>query len=119
MLTTHNLGARRVTVIGKGNKVGVVPFCFKTTKAIWFYLVERETRAKCVALRVTEEGRDFSIDGMGNWFNRLKQRARITTPSCLHKFRYTAALQHATKIATFRLLSHLFRQQLDMNITVY
>jgi len=41
-----HLDARRVTVIGKGNKVGVVPFCSKTAKAIWFYLVERERKAR-------------------------------------------------------------------------
>lgn len=57
------LDARRVTVKGKGDKVGVAPFCSKTAKAIWFYLVERESRAVCNYLWVTEEGRAFSIDG--------------------------------------------------------
>lgn len=87
-----HLEARRLTVIGKGNKVGVVPFCPKTAKAIWLYLMEREARAKCDSLWLTEEGSAFSIDGMDSWFNRLKQRAGVTTPGCLHKLRHTSAL---------------------------
>ena len=89
-----HLKAGRVTVIGKGNKAGVVPFCPKTAKAIWLYLMEREARVKCDSLWVTEEGRAFSIDGMDSWFNRLKQRAGVSTPGCLHKLRHTAALQY-------------------------
>jgi len=83
----------RITVIGKGNKVGIVPFCPKTAKAIWLYLVERKARVKCDSLWITEEGRPFSIDGMDSWFDRLKYRAGVTTPGCLHKLRHTAALQ--------------------------
>jgi site-specific recombinase XerD len=70
-----NLETRRATVIGKGNKIGIVPFCSKTAKAIWHYLLEREPRAKTDNLWVTEEGNSFSIDGMDSWFNRLKTRA--------------------------------------------
>ena len=87
-----NLDTRRISVVGKGNKVGIVPFCPKTAKAIWLYLTERERRAKCDSLWVTEEGRAFSVDGMDSWFDRLKQRAGVTSPGCLHKLRHTAAL---------------------------
>lgn len=93
-LRALNLEARRITVVGKGNKVGIVPFCSITAKAIWFYLMEREKRAKCDSLWVTEEGRAFSIDGIDSWFDRLKQRASVTTSGCLHRLRHTAALQY-------------------------
>ncbi|MFC2026597.1 tyrosine-type recombinase/integrase [Chloroflexota bacterium] len=89
-----DLKEKRLTVIGKGNKVGIVPFCSKTAKAIWFYLAEREARAKCDYLWITEEGNALSIDGIDSWFNRLKKRAGVTTPGCLHKLRHTAALQY-------------------------
>jgi site-specific recombinase XerC len=36
-----HLEARTVIVVGKGNKVGVVPLCPKTAKAIRLYLMER------------------------------------------------------------------------------
>jgi len=89
-----NLKDKTLTVIGKGSKVGIVPFCPKTAKAIWFYLAEREARAKCDYLWITEEGKAISIDGIDSWFNRLKSRAGVTTSGCLHKLRHTAALQY-------------------------
>lgn len=59
-----DLEQRSVRVIGKGNKVGICPFSAKTAKAIWLYLLERRTRAKCDALWITEEGTAFTIDGL-------------------------------------------------------
>ena len=111
-----HLEARRVTVIGKGNKVGVVPFCPKTAKAIWLYLMEREDRAKCDSLWVTEEGEAFSIDGMDSWFNRLKHRAGVTTPGCLHKLHHTSALQYLRDAHdSFLLQLFLRHESLEMS----
>ncbi len=111
-----HLDARRVMVLGKGNKVGVVPFCSKTAKAIWFYLVERKNRAVCDSLWVTEEGRAFSIDGMDSWFDRLKRRAGVTSPGCLHKLRHTSALQYLRKAKdSFLLQLFLRHESLEMS----
>jgi site-specific recombinase XerD len=111
-----HLEARRVTVLGKGNKVGIVPFCAKTAKAIWLYLVERENRAVCDSLWVTEEGRAFSIDGMDSWFNRLKVRAGVTSSGCLHKLRHTSALQYLRKARdSFLLQLFLRHESLEMS----
>lgn len=111
-----HLEAKRITVIGKGNKVGVVPFCAKTAKAIWLYLMEREPRAKCDSLWVTEEGRAFSIDGMDSWFNRLKERAGVSTPGCLHKLRHTCALQYLRGARdSFLLQLFLRHESLEMS----
>jgi site-specific recombinase XerD len=111
-----HLEARRVTVLGKGNKVGIVPFCAKTAKAIWLYLVERENRAVCDSVWVTEEGRAFSIDGMDSWFNRLKLRAGVTSSGCLHKLRHTSALQYLRKARdSFLLQLFLRHESLEMS----
>jgi site-specific recombinase XerD len=111
-----SLEARRVTVLGKGNKVGNVPFCSKTAKAIWLYLVERENRSVCDSLWVTEEGRAFSIDGMDSWFNRLKLRAGVTSSGCLHKLRHTSALQYLRGAKdSFLLQLFLRHESLEMS----
>lgn len=111
-----HLEARRVTVLGKGNKVGIVPFCAKTAKAIWLYLVERENRAVCDSVWVTEEGRAFAIDGMDSWFNRLKLRAGVTSSGCLHKLRHTSALQYLRKAKdSFLLQLFLRHESLEMS----
>jgi len=111
-----HLEARRITVTGKGNKIGVVPFCPKTAKAIWLYLMEREARAKSDFLWVTEEGEAFSIDGMDSWFNRLKQRAGVTAPGCLHKLRHTAALAYLRGAKdSFLLQLFLRHESLEMS----
>ena len=67
-LTDLSLEQKRVRVIGKGNKVGICLFSAKTAKALWAYLIERKRRAKCEALWVTEEGRPFTVDGVGSFF---------------------------------------------------
>ena len=111
-----HLDAGRITVLGKGNKVGIVPFCPKTAKAIWLYLVERKKRTVCDSLWVTEEGRAFSTDGMDSWFNRLKQRAGVTTPGCLHKLRHTSALQYLRGAKdSFLLQLFLRHESLEMS----
>ena len=115
-LRDFHLDAGRVTVLGKGNKIGIVPFCSKTAKAIWLYLVERENRAVCDSLWVTEEGRAFSIEGMDSWFNRLKLRAGVTSTGCLHKLRHTAALQYLRGAKdSFLLQLFLRHESLEMS----
>ena len=87
-----DLENRQVRVMGKGNKVGVLPFCSKTAKAIWLYLMERKRRAKSDRLFVTEEGTPLSKDGVNSWFARLKKRAGVNGPGGVHRLRHTAAL---------------------------
>jgi site-specific recombinase XerD len=111
-----NLENRRATVLGKGNKIGIVPFCSKTAKTIWHYLVERESRAKSDNLWITEEGNAFSIDGMDSWFNRLKIRAGVTAPGCIHKLRHTSALQYLRGARdSFLLQLFLRHESLEMS----
>ncbi|MFC1969467.1 tyrosine-type recombinase/integrase, partial [Chloroflexota bacterium] len=45
-LADLDLESRRVRVVGKGSKVGIAPFCAKTAKALWAWLIERKPRAK-------------------------------------------------------------------------
>lgn len=59
--TEVDLENRHIRVLGKGNKVGIVPFSPKAAKAIWIYLTERKSRAKPVRLFLTEEGTPFSV----------------------------------------------------------
>lgn len=89
-----DLDSRRVKVLGKGNKVGVVPFSAKTAKALWAWQTERKARAKTDRLWVTEEGRAFSIDGLDSWFGRLKERAGVNSAGGVHRLRHTAALAY-------------------------
>ena len=89
-----DLENRRARVLGKGNKIGVVPFSPKTAKALWAWLLERKLRAKTDYLWVTEEGNAFSIEGLVSWFTRLKVRAKVSSPGGMHRLRHTAALQY-------------------------
>lgn len=91
-LSDLDMDNRRVRVLGKGNKIGIVPFSAKTAKSIWAWLIERKTRAKVDRLWVTEEGNDFSVEGLVSWFARLKNRAGVTSPGAIHRLRHTAAL---------------------------
>jgi len=111
-----NLETRRAIVLGKGNKIGIVPFCSKTTKVIWHYSLERESRTKSDNLWITEEGNAFSIDGMDSWFNRLKIRAGVTSPGCIHKLRHTSALQYLRGARdSFLLQLFLRHESLEMS----
>jgi len=93
-LSDLDLDSRRVSVVGKGNKIGIAPFSSRTAKALWAWLVERKPRAKTDRLWVTEEGQAFSTEGLVSWFVRLKQRAGVNGPGGVHRLRHTAALQY-------------------------
>ncbi|MDM7998739.1 MAG: tyrosine-type recombinase/integrase [Dehalococcoidia bacterium] len=86
-----DLNRRMVRVVGKGGKVDELPFSAKTAKALWFYLQERQKRAKCESLFVTEEGMPFAPEGLGRWFAYLKRRAGVTCPGRIHRLRHTGA----------------------------
>ena len=111
-----DLGNRHVRVLGKGNKVGIVPFSPKTAKAIWIYLVERKSRAKSDKLFLTEEGTPFSINGINSWFNRLKKRAGLNGPGGVHRLRHTAALQYL-RGARDSFLLQLFLRHEDLTMS--
>jgi site-specific recombinase XerD len=111
-----DLEQKLVRVIGKGNKVGICPFSAKTAKAIWLYLLQRKKRAKNDALWITEEGSRFTIEGLGSWFTRLKQRAGINGPGRVHRLRHTSALQYL-RVARDSFLLQLFlrHESLEMS----
>ena len=103
-------------VMGKGGKIGIVPFSPKTAKALWAYLVERKARAKADALWVTEEGLPFSLEGLVSWFNRLKKRAGVTSPGGVHRLRHTAALWYLRGAKdSFLLQLFLRHESLEMS----
>jgi len=106
-----DLGNRHVRVLGKGNKVGVVPFSPKTAKSIWIYLTERKHRAKSDRLLLTEEGTPLSIDGINSWFTRLKKRASVNRPGGVHRLRHTAALAYLRGAKDSFLLQLFLRHQ--------
>ena len=93
-LSDLDLEGRLVRVLGKGNKLGMAPFSSKTAKALWIWLAIRKTRAKSDRLWLTEEGREFSVEGLVSWFDRLKERAGIHSPGGVHRLRHTAALRY-------------------------
>lgn len=45
-LSDVDLEARRVRILGKGRKIGIVPFSSRTAKALWAWPVERKQRVK-------------------------------------------------------------------------
>lgn len=111
-----DLEGRRVRVLGKGGKIGIVPFSATTAKVLWAYLVERKARAKADALWLTEEGVCFSVDGLDSWFSRLKERARVTGPGGVHRLRHTAALQYLKGAKdSFLLQLFLRHESLEMS----
>jgi site-specific recombinase XerD len=111
-----DLDSRRVRVIGKGSKVGVVPFSAKTAKVLWRWLIERKTRAKTEYLWITEEGQRFSIKGLVSWFTRLKKRAGINSPGGMHRLRHNAALQYLRVVRdSFLLQLFLRHESLEMS----
>jgi site-specific recombinase XerD len=115
-LTDLKLESRLIRVVGKGNKIGTAPFCSKTAKALWSWLVERKARAKTDKLWITEEGTAFSIDGLASWFSRLKKRADINGSGGLHRLRHTAALQYLRGARdSFLLQKYLRHESLEMS----
>lgn len=111
-----DLEGRRIRVIGKGNKIGIVPFSAKTAKVLWAYLVQRKQRAKTNRLWVTEEGEAFSKEGLISWFARLKRRAGVNGPGGVHRLRHTAALQYLRGARdSFLLQLFLRHESLEMS----
>lgn len=111
-----DLENRHVRVVGKGNKVGIVPFCSKTAKAIWIYFVERKSRARSDRVFLTEEGTPFSINGINSWFVRLKKRAGVNGPGGVHRLRHTAGLQYLRGAKdSFLLQLFLRHESLEMS----
>ncbi len=111
-----DLNDGHVRVLGKGNKVGIVPFSPEVSKAIWRYLVERKARARSDRLFLTEEGTPFSINGMNSWFFRLKKRAGINGPGGVHRLRHTSALQYLRGAKdSFLLQLFLRHESLEMS----
>lgn len=111
-----DLENRHVRVLGKGNKVGIVPFSPKAAKAIWIYLVERKSRAKSDRVFLTEEGTAFSINGLNSWFFRLKKRAGVNGPGGVHRLRHTSALQYL-RGAKDSFLLQLFLRHEDLTMS--
>jgi len=115
-LSDLNLEARRVRVVGKGNKMGIAPFCPKTAKALWAWLIERKLRTKTDYLWVTEEGNPFSIEGLVSWLTRLKKRAGVIGTGGMHRLRHTAALQYLRGARdSFLLQLFLRHESLEMS----
>jgi site-specific recombinase XerD len=115
-ITDLDLENRHVRVLGKGNKVGIVPFSPKAAKAIWIYLMERKSRAKSDRLFLTEEGTPFSINGINSWFVRLKKRAGVNGPGGVHRLRHTAALAYL-RGARDSFLLQLFLRHEDLTMS--
>jgi site-specific recombinase XerD len=110
-LSDLDLEDRRVRVLGKGNKIGIAPFCPKTAKALWAWLIQRKSRAKTDRLWATEEGQAFSIDGLVTWFKRLKKRAGVNGSGGVHRLRHTAALQYLRGAKNSFLLQLFLRHE--------
>jgi integrase len=107
---------RRIRVLGKGNKVGIVPFSPKTAKALWAWLILRKTRAKTDRLWTTEEGEAFAVEGLVTWFKRLKKRAGVNGPGGVHRLRHTAGLQYLRGAKdSFLLQLFLRHESLEMS----
>jgi site-specific recombinase XerD len=115
-LSDLDLENRRIRVVGKGNKVGVVPFSPRTAKALWAWLILRKIRAKTDRLWTTEEGKAFSVESLVTWFKRLKQRAGINSPGGVHRLRHTAALQYL-RGARDSFLLQLFLRHEDLTMS--
>lgn len=114
--TEVDLENRHIHVLGKGNKVGIVPFSPKSAKAIWVYLTERKSRAKSDRLFLTEEGTAFSVNGINSWFVRLKKRAGVNGPGGVHRLRHTSALQYLRGAKdSFLLQLFLRHESLEMS----
>jgi len=115
-LSDIDLEKQIVLVTGKGNRTEICPFSSITAKAVRLYLLERKTRAKCDALWLTEEGTQFTVNGFGSWFARLKARAGLQGPGRIHRLRHTAALLYlrATR-DTFLLQLFLRHKDLAMS----
>ena len=115
-LNDLDLENRRIRVLGKGNKVGIVPFCPKTAKALWAWLILRKSRAKTDRLWTTEEGEAFAVEGLVTWFKRLKKRAGINGPGGVHRLRHTAGLQYLRDAKdSFLLQLFLRHESLEMS----
>ncbi len=108
-----NMEQRLIRIVGKGNKPAHCPFSDATAKVLYFYMTLRDSRAKCDALWITEEGTRFSKDGLGAWFTRLKKRAGINGSGGVHRLRHTAAIQFL-RVAKDSFLLQLYLRHEDL-----
>ncbi len=115
-LNDLDLENRRIRVLGKGNKVGIVPFSSKTAKSLWAWLILRKSRVKTDRLWTTEEGEAFAVEGLVTWFKRLKKRAGVNGPGGVHRLRHTAGLQYLRGAKdSFLLQLFLRHESLEMS----
>jgi len=80
-----------IKVTGKGNKERIVRIGKTAQKALWRYLMYRGVDDK-QALWLTEERRPLQSSGIQSCIDRLKKRAGVNGPGCVHKFRHSFAL---------------------------
>jgi site-specific recombinase XerD len=109
--TDLNLEQKLARVVGKGSKIAYCPFSAKTAKAILLYKMERERRAKCDHLWLTEEGSPLTGEGVGSWFTRLKRRAGVNGLGGVHRLRHTSALQFLRASGNSFLLQQFMRHE--------
>lgn len=93
-----DLGNRRCTVLGKGNKHRTVCFGAATTKALWAYLKE-EPREPDSPLFLADRGERaaeaLTRSGLLQFVERLGKAARIQGVRCSpHTFRHTMAVEY-------------------------
>jgi len=80
-----------ITVTGKGAKQRVVRIGPAAQKALWRYLIHRPENGKR-EIWLTEEGKPLRSSGIQSMMERLKKRAGINEPGCIHRCRHTFAV---------------------------
>ena len=89
-ITSINLDARLISIIGKGRKERVMSVSPTTLKAIWQYLKARRNPGE--SLWLSEEGRPLTGDGVGQMIQGLMRKTGITEHKASpHVFRHTFA----------------------------
>ena len=92
-MSDMDLGGRRCTVLGKGNKHRTVPFGGTATKALWQYLREAP-RESSDPLFFSKLGEPLTRSGLLQLIRRIGKAAKIEVARCSpHTFRHTFAVE--------------------------
>jgi integrase len=84
---------RHVSILGKGSKERLLPFCARTGRAIWRYLATRTEDTAGDYLFLTGNETPFDRHDLRKTLWRIGQRAGVQGVN-VHRFRHTFAINY-------------------------
>lgn len=106
-----NLTELYIRIIGKGNKLNIVPISSDTCCILKEYLIHRNKRAKTSKLWIQQDGKELTVSGVTSVFRQLKKHASISSPGGVHRIRHFSAISYLRFTGNQFLLQKFFRHE--------